>query len=58
MDLALVAKEYGEAVANAVAEDKLVELANALRTAGKSDALPGGQNNADQAQWGLVPEVK
>ncbi|MNZ12926.1 hypothetical protein D3C78_298090 [compost metagenome] len=57
-DLALVTKEYGEAVANAVAEDKLVELANALRTAGKSDALPGGQNNADQAQWGLVPEVK
>lgn len=58
-DRELVAKEYGETVANAVADDKLVELANALRTAGKSGELPGGrqQNNADDA-WGLVPEVK
>lgn len=55
---ALVAQHYGEQVANAVAEGKLTELADALRAEGKSGDLPTNNRRDDGETWGLVPEVK
>lgn len=59
-DKALVTEKHGEAIANALAPDKLAEVANALRAGKGADPLPNGerpQNNNDQAEWGLVPTV-
>lgn len=58
IDKALVASKHGDLIANSVAQEKLAELAQAIRDGETGGELPDGQrqqNNSDQGEWGQVP---